>query len=175
MATKSVQPGGVWAIARRQHGVVTRRRLLANGYTSSSVRHKVSTGRLHRVFSGVYAVGRPALTRPGRWMAAVLACGLGAVLSHESAAALWGIRPQAVNRTHVSVPGCFNPRPPGIAVHRRPTLSGQDHTRRDGIPVEIGKVSGRSTRKPAFLSTTAAVPGLGPVRPGARRPGVPPM
>lgn len=59
MATKSVQPGGVWAIVRRQHGVVTRQQLLANGYTSSSVWHKVATGRLHRVFAGVYAAGRP--------------------------------------------------------------------------------------------------------------------
>jgi transcriptional regulator with AbiEi antitoxin domain of type IV toxin-antitoxin system len=135
MATKSVQPSGVWAIARRQHGVLTRQQLLANGYSSSSVRHKVATGRLHRVFAGVYAVGRPALTQQGRWMAAVLACGSGAVLSHGSAAALWGIRPPAGSRIDVSLPGCFRPRRPGIIIHRRPTLNERDVTHRDGIPV----------------------------------------
>ena len=82
----------LWPLARRQHGVVTRRQLLALGFTSKQIERRMATGRLHPVAWGVYAVGRPDLSRHGRWLAAVLSCGRTAVLSHESAAALYGIR-----------------------------------------------------------------------------------
>lgn len=90
-------------------------------------------GRLHHLYRGVYAVGRPELTGPGKWMAAVLACGPGAVLSHESAAALWGIRSSV--ELEVSVPARRRPRRGGIAVHRRPGLVAGDVTRHMMIPV----------------------------------------
>jgi very-short-patch-repair endonuclease len=135
MGAKNVQRSDPWAIARRQHGVVTRRQLLANGFTQKSIRHKIATRSLHPVFNGVYAVGRPALTQPGRWMAAVLSCGPKAVLSHDSAAALWLICKETGNRIHVSVPDGFRPHRPGIVVHRRTTMTSRDVTRRDGIPV----------------------------------------
>src|SRR5215210_883674 len=82
----------VWALARRQHWVVTRGQLLHLGFNSDWIQHRLARGRLHPVHRGVYAVGRPELSRFGRWMAAVLACGPDAVLSHASAAALWGVR-----------------------------------------------------------------------------------
>src|ERR1700712_3901281 len=66
---------GAWGLAQAQHGVVSRRQLLALGLTGSGIKHRTSRGRLHQVTRGVYAVGRPALTAHGRWMAAVLACG----------------------------------------------------------------------------------------------------
>jgi predicted transcriptional regulator of viral defense system len=135
MGAKNVQRRDLWAIARRQHGVVTRQQLLKTGYSAKSVRNKIATGRLHRVFSGVYAVGRPALSQHGRWMASVLACGPDAALSHDSAAALWTIRKESGNRVHVSVPDRVRPRRRGIVVHRRPTLTERDVTRRDGIAV----------------------------------------
>jgi hypothetical protein len=79
-------------LAGRQHGVVARRQLLAAGVTEEAVEVRLRAQRLHRVHAGVYAVGHRVLSREGRWRAAVLACGTGAVLSHRSAAALWGIR-----------------------------------------------------------------------------------
>src|SRR3954469_5651686 len=82
-----------WALTRRQHGVVSRWQLRRLGFTRHAIAHRLANGRLHEVLPGVYAVGRPTLSRYGRWMAAVLACGDGAVLSHLSAAALWEIRP----------------------------------------------------------------------------------
>lgn len=79
-----------WRLVRAQHGVLTRTQLLKLGISAKGVKHRVATGRLHPLAAGVYAVGRPGLTPHGRWMAAVLACGPDAVLSHRSAAELWG-------------------------------------------------------------------------------------
>jgi len=119
----------------RQHGVVARWQLLEIGFSANAINHRVANGRLHPVCRGVYAVGRPNLTRKGRWMAAVLSCGPGAVLSHESAAALWEIRPFRRRPTDVSVPAPSLPRRPGIAVHRRKTLAADDVCTRDNIAV----------------------------------------
>ncbi len=80
------------AIAARQHGVITFEQLLKAGLSQSGISRRVKAGRLHRIHKGVYAVGHRGLSREGWWMAAVLACGQGAVLSHSSAAALWGMR-----------------------------------------------------------------------------------
>jgi very-short-patch-repair endonuclease len=80
------------ALARRQHGVVSREQLRELGVQPRALSHRLAAGRLHQVHVGVYAVGHPVLGRSGRWMAAVLACGPGAALSHASAAALWGLR-----------------------------------------------------------------------------------
>jgi hypothetical protein len=66
---------GAWRLARRQHGVVTRSDLLGLSFTAKGIRHRVERGRLHPVGHGIYAVGRPDLTREGRWMGVVLACG----------------------------------------------------------------------------------------------------
>jgi len=81
------------ALADRQHGVVARRQLVALGYSSGAIHRRVRRGLLCPVHRGVYAVGRTTLGRRGRWMAAVLACGSEAVLSHRSAAQLWGVFP----------------------------------------------------------------------------------
>ncbi len=84
---------------------------------------------------GVYAVGRPELTLHGRWMAAVLACGQGAILSHGSAAALWGILPERGGSIEVSVPTVSAHRFAGVRVHRRKGLGSADVTCHMGIPV----------------------------------------
>jgi len=60
--------------------------------SSSAIDRRLRMGRLHRLHPGVYAVGHRIISREGRWMAAILASGPSAVLSHRSAAALWGIR-----------------------------------------------------------------------------------
>jgi very-short-patch-repair endonuclease len=116
-----------------QHGVVTIEQLLALGFSRKAVKHRVATGRLHRVYRGVYAVGRPELTRYGQWMAAVLACGPEAVLSHESAAALWGLlRDRLAAAIEVSVPVRCDRKPSGMVVHRRRDF---ETSRHHGIPV----------------------------------------
>jgi very-short-patch-repair endonuclease len=116
----------------RQHGVFSRRQLLELGLAPKAIRHRVATGRLHPVHRGVYAVGRPRLTRHGLWMAAALSCGRHAALSHESAGALWGIRPGEGRGIEVTAPVCR--RRPGVVVHRRAWLDG-DVVRHQGIPV----------------------------------------
>jgi very-short-patch-repair endonuclease len=144
----STAHSSVWALTRSQHGLVSHAQLLDLGVSAQSIKHRVSTGRLHRPSRGVYAVGRPELSRCGVWMAAVLRCGQGAVLSHLSAAELWEIAPprrevarpvREVTRSlpatvDVSVPAGRAPRAPGIRVHRR-ALEAGEVTRREGIPV----------------------------------------
>jgi very-short-patch-repair endonuclease/predicted transcriptional regulator of viral defense system len=125
----------VWALARSQHGVVTRRQLIDLGLTPRAIEHRRSKGRLHPVWRGVYALGRPQLARRGVWMAAVLSCGPEAALSHGSAAALRRIAADEGRVIHVSVPRPVDRDHPGIVVHRRTTLDAADVTRHDGIPV----------------------------------------
>jgi very-short-patch-repair endonuclease len=83
---------------------------------------------------GVYAVGRPEVTRLGRWMAAVLVCGPNAMLSHGTAGALWKVV-KFVDLIEVTIPGNGRRRPSGVIVHRRAGLAPGDVTVRDGIPV----------------------------------------
>lgn len=118
-----------------QHGVVARRQLLELGISSQGIERRVVNGRLHPVMAGVYAVGRPGLARHGRWMAAVLACGPGAALSHTSAAALWEIGVESTDRIEVSIRSASARRRDGIRVHRRPGLTANDIAIRNGIPV----------------------------------------
>jgi very-short-patch-repair endonuclease len=118
-------------LARRQHGVVARNQLDALGLTRRAIGRRIDRGWLHGVHRGVYAVGHLALTRNGRYMAAVLACGDGAALSHFSAAVLWGILDDRGGPIHVTVEG--NRVCPGVIVHRSP-LQG-DRVRRHGIVV----------------------------------------
>ena len=134
MARSTAQPHSIWALARQQHGVITRRQLLARGYTPEAIDHRRETGRLHCLHRGVYAVGRFDLGRHGKWMAAVLSCGDDALLSHSSAAAIWKIGRES-RRVEVSVPASRSARRPGIAVHRRARMLPGDLSTRDGIPV----------------------------------------
>jgi very-short-patch-repair endonuclease len=112
--------------------VITREQLLGLGFTTGEVRARLRGGRLYPIHAGVYAVGRPALTREGHFVAAVLACGEGALLSHASAAEHYGIRTRRAGPIHVTVPPGAQPRRPGIKVHRREGLEG---ALRDRIPL----------------------------------------
>jgi hypothetical protein len=91
-------------LAREQHGVVSRAQLARMDLGEGAIEGRIRAGRLYRLHAGVYAVGHEAVGRQGRWMAAVLASGPAAVLSHFSAAALWGIRSNAKSRIDVTVP-----------------------------------------------------------------------
>jgi very-short-patch-repair endonuclease len=111
-------------IAGRQHGVVTLRQLEEVGLSRYAVAKRAQKGRLHRVHQGIYAVGHRAPNLHGRWMAAVLACGEGAVLSHGSAAALWKLLRPIDGPVHVSVPTTTGRRNrSGIHLHRTPKLA----------------------------------------------------
>jgi very-short-patch-repair endonuclease len=126
--------GRAWDLIERQHGVVARRQLLRLGFSEHAIEHRIQTGRLHPLWRGVYAAGRPTVSRHGRWMAAVLSCGPDALLSHLSAAALWRLlKPSA--RIDIVVPYGTVRRREGITVHRR-LLSKPSHRRQvEGIPV----------------------------------------
>ena len=120
------------ALAERQHGVVAAWQLLALGLTHDDIGYRAQTGRLHRIHQGVYAVGHRHLTRHGHRMAAVLAYGPDAVLSHRSAAAHWGIG-QASYKTDVATPTSRRSRKT-IRAHAA-RLHPEDRTVHDGIPV----------------------------------------
>jgi len=105
-------------LARRQHGVVGRAQLAALGLSLAEIDGRVRRSRLHRVHQGVYAVGHLALTRNGRFMAAVLACGDGAALSHFSAAVLWRILDDRGQSIHVTAEKERKCR--GAVVHQAP-------------------------------------------------------
>lgn len=121
-------------MASRQHRVVTRRQLLVAGVGSEAIRHRLATGRLYCLHRGVYAVGVPKVRPEGRWLAAVLACGDTAVLSHRSVAAhLKLLRPLA-GPVHVIVPGSNPTRRQGIVVHATRSLPRAERTTRLAIP-----------------------------------------
>lgn len=118
-------------LAARQHGVVSIGQLFALGFTADAIKHRVATGVLWPVHRGVYAVGRAALSRHGRWMAAVLSCGSTAALSHRSAAALWQIA-EVEGAIEVATTSPGGRRRPGLVVHRRRHL---EVVERHAIPV----------------------------------------
>jgi very-short-patch-repair endonuclease len=121
-------------MAGRQHGLVSLGQLLGLGMDRRTVSQRVWQGRAHVVHQGVYAVGHPHLTHEGRFMAAVLACGDEAVLSHRSAASLWGIWEDRRTKIDVTAPRRRGRNPRGIASHRDGSLMPADRTRWRGIP-----------------------------------------
>jgi very-short-patch-repair endonuclease len=138
MATKTVQAlwDRVWEKAWKQHGAVSRGQLLELGFTHAGIKWALRAGRLHHTqWRGVYAVGRPEVSEFGRLMGCVL-CFEPAVLSHDSAGALWRIWKPRGTAIHLSVPAVGRRRSrQGVTVHRRATLERHDLTRERGIPV----------------------------------------
>jgi predicted transcriptional regulator of viral defense system len=122
-------------LALGQHGVFGLDQLRELGLTDDAVHKRVATGRLHRIHHGVYSlVPRELLKREGLYMAAVLACGPGAVLSHRSAARLHELRNYGYHRIEVTVPRRSARAHSGVAVHRSTTLTQADATVKDNIP-----------------------------------------
>jgi Protein of unknown function (DUF559)/Transcriptional regulator, AbiEi antitoxin len=120
-------------LADRQHGVVSLGQLKAIGIDRWMLRRRLHSWRLRPIHRGVYAVGSAKLTLPGYWLAAVLAYGDGAVLSHRSAAALWKLRGRHRSRVDVTSRRGRAGRP-GIALHEC-KLDGEDITLVGSIPV----------------------------------------
>lgn len=122
-------------LAARQHGVVTRRQLLDAGLSKGMIDRRLGSGRLKRLHRGVYLVG-PVLPPLALEMAACLACGPAAVLSHRSAAGVWGFVKAGRRRTmDVSIRPGGGTRRPGIVTHRPEGMEPDETTVLDGVPI----------------------------------------
>ena len=119
-------------IAARQKGLITRAQLRACGVSDSGVGRWVAKGRLHRVFHAVYAVGHPSLLPFARELAAVLACGKGTLVTHQSGTALWAMTKPRPGPVDVTVPRQTVRRVEGIRIHR-PTEQAA-RTTHHGVP-----------------------------------------
>jgi very-short-patch-repair endonuclease len=122
------------AIAATQKGLVALWQLEGLGIERRAVQARVSSGRLHRVHQGVFAVGHTVLSEEGRFLAAVLACGPGAILSHRSAAVLWGVHPKEEGAIDVIAANRRGRAPKGIRAHRDGSLVAADRTVFRGVP-----------------------------------------
>lgn len=133
---KEIRGAELGRLATRQHGVVGRRQLLELGFGPDVIKPWLRAGRLHRLHREAYAVGHLRLNQQGRWLAAVLACGEGSLLSHRSAAALWGLaRPREVRIDVTAARGRqYRPGRLGLRLHRG-RLFDEDRYERAGIPV----------------------------------------
>jgi hypothetical protein len=121
-------------LAEAQHGVVSFRQLRELGFSKGHISRSFEAGRLRRIHRGVYAVGHARLSDHGRCLAAVMACGYGAVLSHHSAAWLWGFLPRCPHEASVTTPNRGHRRR-RIRIHRAAALSSRDRMEQQGIPV----------------------------------------
>lgn len=121
-------------MAKEQHGVVSMWQLAELGYPRPTVKQAIGTGRLHPLYRGTYAVGHRAVSRQGQCLAAVLSCGEGALLSHRSAAWLWGMTKRFCLPIEVTAASPRDTRS-DIRVHSAAALAAQDRTSHEGIPV----------------------------------------
>jgi hypothetical protein len=121
-------------LAKRQYGVVAHEQLVALGYSEGAIGRGVKAGRLHRVLRGVYAVGHSALSPHGDCMAAVLTCGDGALLSHQSSAWIWGLLPTWPPTQHVTVPARGHQRD-GVHLHHSTIIEVADRAEVERLPV----------------------------------------
>lgn len=151
-------------LAEKQHGVVSAWQLAELGYSKDEIRHAAAGGRLHAVHHAVYAVGHGGISQQGQCLAAVFSCGDGALLSHRSAAWLWGLTKRWQPVTEVTAASPRRTRG-AIRVHSAEALADADRARSEGIPV---------TAIPRTLMDFAATDPhyLGPALDNARRLGL---
>jgi len=129
--------GAISRLAGRQRALVTRAQLRELGIGRRAIDYAIARGRLHPIHHGIYSlVPLPALPDLACELAAILACGDAALLSHHSAAAVWGLRRSLIGAVHVTVIGKeTGRRRPGIKVHRVCGLDPRDIRRYQGIPI----------------------------------------
>jgi very-short-patch-repair endonuclease len=123
-------------LAARQRGVVTVKQLHAAGFNDAAIKHRRRAGRLHRLRHGVHLVGHAVAPDGAAEVAALLACGRGSVVSHRSAARLWGLSSfrDGASLLRVTVVGGDPVRKPGIVIYRAQSLDARDVRRVDGMP-----------------------------------------
>jgi hypothetical protein len=119
-------------LAGRQQGIVARWQMVELGMSEQMIKTRLRRGSLHRLHRGVFASGHRSITTEGRWMAAVLAFGPDAVLSHRSAGQLWGLVPRSSIASEVTRPG--HVRRPHLVAHQA-TLRRDEVVWVRGIPV----------------------------------------
>lgn len=124
----------VW-VASQQLGLITTAQLQAVGINRGRIEVRVKRGTLHRVHRRVYLVGHHIPLPRAAELAAVLACGANSLISHRSAAALWGLAPTPADEVHVTLVGGDRRSRPGLVVHRALELGQADWSRNHGIPV----------------------------------------
>jgi very-short-patch-repair endonuclease len=171
-------------LASRQRGHVTRAQLHDLGIADGAISYRLKTGRLHRAYPGVYGVGHPRSLPIDRAAAAVLVCGRGAVLSHSSAAALWGFARHWQEPFEVTVRR--DRRTKRIRIHRSHVLLPRDRTRHLGIAVtspaktvldygprlsddRLARVVDDALRGPLSRDALGELLGRCPTYPGAKR------
>jgi very-short-patch-repair endonuclease len=138
-------------VAARQHGVVTVEQLRECGLDRGGIEHRLRARRLQGLWRGVYAFGHKVLTAEGHLIAAVLACGPDAVLSHRSAAAVWELLPPWQGPVDVTIARrTGRRRRRGIRLHLVRRLDPQDITTKHGIPI--------TTAAKTLVDLDAAVP-----------------
>jgi Transcriptional regulator, AbiEi antitoxin len=121
-------------VAARQHGVISLDQLADAGISEGAASRRTASGRVHRLHRGVYAVGHEAIGEKGRLLAAVLACGPGAMLSHLSAAALWRLREPMPQVIDVLVPCESGRKIDGIRARRCRYPDSTEITEHEGVP-----------------------------------------
>jgi very-short-patch-repair endonuclease len=117
-----------------QNGVVTLEQMEGLGLSERAIHQRATAGRLHRIHQTVYSLTPGVMTERGKFMAAVLACGPDAVLSHRSAAYLWGLVESWEEPIDVTAPNRRGRSPDGVTAHRDGSLQPIDKTTRFGIP-----------------------------------------
>jgi hypothetical protein len=122
-------------LAGRQHGVVARSQLRALGLSDAAIKRRVTQRRIFRLFPATYALGRPDVPFEGRWMAAVLSAGPGALLSHRSAACLWDLIRADGRNTDVTAPGRRRLSVRGVRLHQPVSIPPRHRSTCRGIPV----------------------------------------
>jgi very-short-patch-repair endonuclease len=125
---------GVVEVAALQHGLVTRGQLVALGFSAKAIEHRVRGGLLHRVHRGVFAVGHGSLSEAADHAAALLYAGDDTVISHDSAAAVWGLA-SSPSFVAITMIGRHARGQPNLHVHEVSVLDIRDVRLHQGFPV----------------------------------------
>jgi len=156
--------GAIARLATAQHGVVALAQLHELGLEADAVRKRVACGRMHRMHAAVFAVGHAPLTRNGWYMAAVLACGDGASLSHRAAAALRMLRQSSRSKVDVTSPRRTGRERRGIDAHTSTTLLlPRDIETVDGIPRARASRARCWTSPPSCRAVPSSAPSTKPM------------
>ena len=133
--TRRTRVSSIAELGDRQYGVAHVHQLVRLGRTRWAINRRVNNGTWRRHHRCVIQLGIGRPERRATWMAAVLACGPGAVLTGMAAAEHWGLSPIPASRIDVVAPSMPNGALDGVEVHRTRWFGRNDRTVRYGIPI----------------------------------------